>query len=118
MREAWFYEEMECLQGVAIPRYYGCFKLSLEKGCRVHPWNDTQCYSSDTDPDYCADRVQYPEEALVESGVSPHPLLEELILETNSVYVTILERLSPELRPGVDHPLHVQSALYHFKLSL
>lgn len=112
VREAWFYEEMECIQGVAIPRYYGCFKLNLERGTRVHPWNDPRCYSPDTDLDYCADFVQYPDDSLLESGISPHPLLEELILETNAVYVTVLERLGPELRPGVNHPLHVQSASF------
>ncbi|EPQ50822.1 hypothetical protein GLOTRDRAFT_133565 [Gloeophyllum trabeum ATCC 11539] len=28
-KEAWFYEEMECLQGVVTPRYYGHFTTML-----------------------------------------------------------------------------------------
>ncbi|KAJ4496841.1 hypothetical protein C8R41DRAFT_980080 [Lentinula lateritia] len=31
-REAWFYEEMECLQGVAIPRCYGLFEAEIPPG--------------------------------------------------------------------------------------
>lgn len=73
-----------------------------------------RCHSSDTSLDYCADFVQYPDEAILEAGISPHPLLEELILETNAVYVTVLERLGPQLRSGVDHPLHVQCAFSSF----
>ncbi|EJD50944.1 hypothetical protein AURDEDRAFT_182264 [Auricularia subglabra TFB-10046 SS5] len=29
VRESWAYDELECLQGVAVPRYYGLFTLTL-----------------------------------------------------------------------------------------
>jgi hypothetical protein len=41
MKEAWNYEEMECIQGVAIPRCYGIFQARLpEDGMQVEPWFD------------------------------------------------------------------------------
>ena len=38
-REAWNYEEMECIQGVAIPRCYGIFQAKVsEDVMQVKPW--------------------------------------------------------------------------------
>lgn len=38
-KEAWNYEEMECIQGVAVPRCYGLFQARLPKdGVQVKPW--------------------------------------------------------------------------------
>lgn len=40
-KEAWNYGEMECIQGVAIPRCYGFFQARLpEDGMQVKPWLD------------------------------------------------------------------------------
>ena len=40
-KEAWNYEEMEYIQGVAIPRCYGIFQARLpEDGMQVKPWFD------------------------------------------------------------------------------
>ena len=40
-KEAWNYEEMECIQGVAIPRCYGLFQARLpEDVTQVKPWSD------------------------------------------------------------------------------
>ncbi|KAF8524650.1 hypothetical protein BU17DRAFT_84713 [Hysterangium stoloniferum] len=37
-REAWFYEEMEHLQGVSIGRCYGFFQVELTEECEVPNW--------------------------------------------------------------------------------
>lgn len=34
-RESWFYDEMECLQGVAVPRCFGLFEATIPDGCGV-----------------------------------------------------------------------------------
>ena len=40
-KEAWNYGEMECIQGVVIPRCYGIFQARLpEDGMQVKPWSD------------------------------------------------------------------------------
>ena len=36
-REAWFYDEMECLQGVVVPRCYGWFEAQPRKGKPLDP---------------------------------------------------------------------------------
>ncbi|EPQ52947.1 hypothetical protein GLOTRDRAFT_139931 [Gloeophyllum trabeum ATCC 11539] len=38
-KEAWLYEEMESLQGVAVPRYYGYFLAELPPHAKVASWN-------------------------------------------------------------------------------
>ena len=39
-REAWFYEELQTLQGVVVPRCYGCFEARLPDDCTFTPWNE------------------------------------------------------------------------------
>jgi hypothetical protein len=39
-REAWFYEEMEHLQGASIPRCYGFFEVELSEEYEVLNWRD------------------------------------------------------------------------------
>lgn len=41
-REAWFYDEMQSLQGVVIPRCYGWFEAQLPKGITFVPWTDDE----------------------------------------------------------------------------
>ena len=36
--EAWFYDELECLQGVVLPRSYGWFEAELSKGHTLGAW--------------------------------------------------------------------------------
>lgn len=38
-REAWFYEEMEQLQGISVPRCYGFFEARLEVGHKASTWD-------------------------------------------------------------------------------
>lgn len=39
-REAWFYDEMQSLQGVVIPRCYGWFEAPLPEGTTFTPWEN------------------------------------------------------------------------------
>ncbi|GJJ09986.1 hypothetical protein Clacol_004212 [Clathrus columnatus] len=39
-KEAWFYEELEQLQGIAVPLCYGFFQTRVEEGVEVSTWND------------------------------------------------------------------------------
>lgn len=99
VREAWFYEE--CLQGIAITRYYGCYELRIQQGWRVHARDDPPCRTDDKKFDYVPDFRQYPVLALRETGITPHTLLMDLVKEYSSVYVTVLERLGPKLPTGI-----------------
>lgn len=108
VREAWFYEEMECLQGASIARCYGCFELRLEKGWRVGPWENPEHRLYDTGYDSIPEFARYPPLATMEAGIEPHPLLTELIMARNRVFVLVLERLGDELSVGYAHPTSVQ----------
>jgi hypothetical protein len=50
-REAWFYEEMEHIQGVAIPRCYGLFTAEIDPNSEVLDWAETD---AEYDPDKTA----------------------------------------------------------------
>jgi hypothetical protein len=47
-REAWFYEEMEHIQGAAIARCYGLFTAEIDADCEVLDWAETD---ADYDPE-------------------------------------------------------------------
>ncbi|KAF8461156.1 hypothetical protein JB92DRAFT_3072774 [Gautieria morchelliformis] len=50
-REAWFYEEMEDIQGVAIARCYGFFTAEIEQNSEVLDWaeSDADCDEEEVD---------------------------------------------------------------------
>ncbi|GJJ08301.1 hypothetical protein Clacol_002512 [Clathrus columnatus] len=39
-QEAWFYEELEQVQGIAVPRCYGLFQAHIEPGSEVSAWKE------------------------------------------------------------------------------
>ncbi|RDB24757.1 hypothetical protein Hypma_007439 [Hypsizygus marmoreus] len=41
-REAWFYDELQKLQGATIPRCYGYFEAELPEGCTFTPWKTVE----------------------------------------------------------------------------
>ncbi|KAK7677495.1 hypothetical protein QCA50_019501 [Cerrena zonata] len=43
-REAYYYEEMECLQGCVIPRYYGLYETAIPAACDFEPWSKNKAY--------------------------------------------------------------------------
>ncbi|EIM81044.1 uncharacterized protein STEHIDRAFT_162045 [Stereum hirsutum FP-91666 SS1] len=111
VREAWFYEDMEPIQGIAVPRCYGCFELKVPRGTIVEPCL-RNCTDYDNDFEELIDFSEYPEEALLETGVEPHPTLTELIAARDRLHVTIFERLGPELAPGIDHEEEVRDDIH------
>ncbi|KAF9503798.1 hypothetical protein BS47DRAFT_1309202, partial [Hydnum rufescens UP504] len=48
-REAWFYDELECLQGVILPRCYGWFEAELAEGQSFEAWARATQRSSETE---------------------------------------------------------------------
>lgn len=102
VREAWFYEEMECLQGASMARCYGCFELDLKRGWRLHPWRYRAGKAPDGgEYDSIPDYDEYPPATARRVGIAPHPMLPELIMERDRVFVLVLERLGDELSPRV-----------------
>ncbi|KAJ4492238.1 hypothetical protein C8J55DRAFT_503363 [Lentinula edodes] len=86
-REAWFYEEMECLQGVAIPRCYGLFEAEIPSGCELLlPENQTLVNNPDS------------RDAQVDQVV--HPLITELRSTRNKLCILVEERLGGRLPIG------------------
>lgn len=116
VREGWFYEEMECLQGVAIPRCYGCFELKLQKALHIGPWEDSGDEIFDS-LDFIPEHEHYSLSEMNTVGIAPHPLSLELIHTPHDrVYILLLERMGDELSPGVNHPESVRYV--HFVLVL
>lgn len=112
VREGWFYEEMECLQGVTIPRCYGCFELKLPKGCRVGPWEDPRFGSLHRSMDAIPEFEKYVPDVYYNADVFPHPLLPRLVIERKTVYVLLLERLGNELQPNVQYPNSLKCVVF------
>lgn len=109
VREGWFYEEMECLQGIAIPRCYGCFELKLSKGLHVESevdLDDEEIF--DNSFDVIPEHEDYNLWDMQAVKLLPHPLSSDLIHARDRVYVLLLERMGDELSPGVDHPESVR----------
>ncbi|GJJ09985.1 hypothetical protein Clacol_004211 [Clathrus columnatus] len=50
-QEAWFYDELEQVQGIAVPRCYGLFQAHIEEGAEVKTWNDEKDSESDDSDD-------------------------------------------------------------------
>lgn len=83
-REAWFYDELELLQGVCIPRCYGWFEATLpQDGLRVPAWEFEPTRDS--------------------SVVFPDGLLKDLSQARNRVSILLLERLEGELPFGKEN---------------
>ncbi|GJJ15373.1 hypothetical protein Clacol_009649 [Clathrus columnatus] len=57
-KEAWFYEELEQIQGIAVPQCYGFFQAQIEEGSEVSTWKvDSTAESNDSTktPEYPSD---------------------------------------------------------------
>lgn len=99
---------MECLQGIAIPRCYGCFELKLSKGLHVGPWEDSGDEIFDS-LDVIPEHEDYSLSDMNTVGIAPHPLSSELIHSPHDrVYILLLERMGDELSPGINHPESVR----------
>ncbi|KAI0054333.1 hypothetical protein BV25DRAFT_1833686 [Artomyces pyxidatus] len=95
-REAWFYDEMECLQGSSIARCYGWFEVDLSSGQSVPAWSEHPV----EDPDE--------RDFALESDKNVHPDQLKRAARRDVLSILVLERLGERLQPG-SHPDDVQS---------
>lgn len=89
-REAWFYEEMECLQGVALARCYGLYEADVPSSsqCSIRlPPNGWTVLDEEESPDKYVDAEQ-------------HPRLIELRERRDRLSVLVLERLGDGIPVG------------------
>ncbi|KAI0060761.1 hypothetical protein BV25DRAFT_1775382, partial [Artomyces pyxidatus] len=87
-RDAWFYDEMECLQGCAIARCYGWFEADLSSGQSVLAWSEHPAEDPD-EHDFALD---------IEQNV--HPDLLKRTARRDVLSVLVLERLGERLQRG------------------
>ena len=88
-REAWFYDEMESMQGVILPRCYGWFEAELAEGQSFGPWYTSDRSSSETEDSNPNWRFENSSRLL------------EMSHSRNFVSVLLLERLGGTLPVGV-----------------
>ncbi|KAI0060198.1 hypothetical protein BV25DRAFT_1858711 [Artomyces pyxidatus] len=87
-REAWFYDEMECLQGSSIARCYGWFEVDLSSNQIVPAWRDHPAEESG-DYDHALDH-----------DATVHPDQLKRTARRDILSVLVLERLGDKLPPG------------------
>ena len=92
-REAWFYDELECLQGVVVPRCYGWFEAELMEGQTYGSWYTAGHESGEESEDL--------ENLDPESWTKDSERLIEMTCSRNFVSVLLLERLGGNLPLGV-----------------
>ncbi|KAF9505058.1 hypothetical protein BS47DRAFT_1354444 [Hydnum rufescens UP504] len=88
-REAWFYDELECLQGVVLPRCYGWFEAELAEGQSFSPSTRATGRSSDS------------EDSNPEWRFEDSKQLTEMSHSRNYVSVLLLEKMGGKLPIGV-----------------
>ena len=93
-REAWFYDELECLQGGVVPRCYGWFEAELTEGQTFGSWYTAGRESGDSEPKNL-------ENSNPESRTKDSERLIEMTRSRNFVSVLLLERLGGNLPLGV-----------------
>lgn len=101
-REAWFYNELESLQGSVIPRCYGLFRATLGANESISlsgytpRWTGEENSYEYPDSSYPAEWRFMSEDELADALQNrAHPLLQHLIKARNEVVVLLLERLEP-----------------------
>lgn len=95
MREAWFYDEIECVQGAVAARCYGWFEAEigemLEVGKRPKVFDRYPSYEAGAHDELLDMELQ----------LGPlHPLMEERRRRRDVIAVLVLERLGSKLPPG------------------
>lgn len=113
VREATLYEEMETIQGIAIPRCYGIFSGWLPKRCILESKGDSESDSDDDSDDYGSegDPDNNDSDDSIsnnEPGKYGNPFLENYpkaktyirrsTFAPNEIYVLLLEQLSGDLK--------------------
>ena len=105
-REAWFYDELQTLQGVMVPRCYGCFEARLPDDCTFKPRDERVEEPVVVDPEYeiVPDEEFFRTRLLGAFNEGSRELLTRLD-DDRTVTILLLERLSePFLPVGVPIP--------------
>ena len=112
--EAFYYDEMECIQGIVIPRFYGLFQGRLPAGAslfppgereedamQLQPDSDSESESEDTSTDDATE-----DDNDVVSYLDPEikGRLREIKEDVSIVSVLVLERLGGKLPIGEELP--------------
>ncbi|TFY78126.1 hypothetical protein EWM64_g5884 [Hericium alpestre] len=94
LREAWFYEKLELLQGVAIPRYYGWFETELLEDSAEYTWK----HENLTMTENLLDQTVVDQE--LSNSVHPHKWLRTRCYNPDIFSCLLLERLGEVLPRG------------------
>ena len=112
-QEAWFYDELACLQGSVIPRCFGYFSVKLSDDIAIK-WDETRP-NPDFDLDYPQNRItgssvtSLSQQTQMEYGIRGLALgkfnaeLMGDLCEPDHFSFLLLERLSSEGLPGEPH---------------
>ncbi|KZV88095.1 hypothetical protein EXIGLDRAFT_839520 [Exidia glandulosa HHB12029] len=93
-REAWFYDHLECLQGVVLPRCYGWFELQLTPEWEVPAWSTFPTSKRGTDAkEGPAEFMNYHIFELREKNIGPSPLMTELAAARDRLFILVMERM-------------------------
>ena len=99
LREAWFYDELQSLQGATVPRCYGYFHAILPANWTVIPWQDPGSEDNDAE---LTDEAFKP---LGEFNMSYRPVSARFE-RGQSLGLLLLERLGePVLKAGSGVPI-------------
>ncbi|KZV85877.1 hypothetical protein EXIGLDRAFT_725449 [Exidia glandulosa HHB12029] len=98
-REAWFYDHLECLQGVVVPRCYGWFELRLTPEWEVPAWSAYPTSNSRTDANEGpAEFMSYHPSDLREKNIGPSPFMTELAAARDRLFILVLERVGDRFK--------------------
>lgn len=106
LREAWFYDEMQTIQGIAIPRCFGLFEAWLPENTDKDfiPWNTASkdYYNLDNTPDPYLKKPEKLYKDLYLGGFVETPENRTILTrleDPNRVVVILLERLGGNFLP-------------------
>lgn len=98
-REAWFYDEMQTIQGMAIPRCFGLFEAEIPKGFEFIP-HTVETYYEDRTPEERAAELLYERTGVGSFQDTPRNWeIRRRIKEPQRVVLLLLERLGGQFLP-------------------
>lgn len=101
-REAWYYDEVECVQGSVVPYCFGWFEMNAGSLLKTTPDRKPTCHIRPLDK-YPVRNRDKEKDLLPVFEPRPHPMLAERARRRSErddiIAVLILERLSGEMLP-------------------
>lgn len=102
VREAYYYDEMECLQGSVIPRYYGLFRSTIAPDWNLDPWRRDPVRGS---------RMSNPQEDDEQSSDE-----EEVPPPPTKLSILVMERLGGRMPLGEELPEDLEYVASHHSI--